>query len=143
MTNSNREKDEAQKKQKQIDQVRKILSSAAVNRVKEISPVRDITSTHDTTTTTINSDSTSSNNLREGVTSAVASCNKRSSDDACVEDSLAMKRPRISKVKQSRVTGRKIVKPLLDETNERGSECRSSKSSLEHLLVVAGMEVSL
>ena len=141
MTNSNREKDVAQKKQKQIDQVRKILSSAAVNRVKEISPVRDITSTHDTTTNTINSDSTSSNNLREG--SAVASCNKRSSDDACVEDSLAMKRPRISKVKQSRVTGRKIVKPLLDETNERGSECRSSKSSLEHLLVVAGMEVSL
>ena len=139
MTNSNREKDVAQKKQKQIDQVRKILSSAAVNRVKEISPIRDITSTHDTTSNTINSDSTSSNNLREG--SAVASCNKRSSDDACVEDSLAMKRPRISKVKQSRVTGRKIVKPLLDETNERGSECR--KSSLEHLLVVAGMEVSL
>ena len=149
---SNREKEaEVQKKQKQIDQVRKILSTAskvAVNRAKErsLSPATDITSTHDPATSR---NSTSPNNLQvvtlSSIAAAVPSCHKRVCDGAEVGSSVAIKRPRVtvSRDKQSKTGEIKAVKLSLDETNERGSEFRTSRTSLEQLLVVAGVEVSL
>jgi hypothetical protein len=154
-----KEKEEIQKKQKQIDQVRKILinsaSKIAASRERSGSPVRDCTSAHPAvgSSSSTPNDSASSSSAPHSTSqpsTATLPSGKRTSSDAS-GGSLVAKKPRVqaSKAGQSKSGRResKTVGGVRDGCGDgdAGDECgvRSGRrASLEYLLLAAGVEPS-
>lgn len=142
-----KEKEEVNKKQKQIDEVRKILCSAsrvAASMATELSltPKTDSgpapstgQSSHESVTGAQRQDLTSTpTSLPAGV--------KRNCSDP--ETNLPVKRSRVTTPKARKTRGRKALRDA--STGDSGStevECPAGGASLEHLLAVAGVEVSV
>jgi hypothetical protein len=149
-----KEKEEIQKKQKQIDQVRKILinsaSKIAASRERSGSPVRDCTSAHPAagSASSTTNDSASSSSAQPHSTSqpspATLPSGKRTSSDAS-GGSLVAKKPRVQSKSGKRES--MIVVAVRDGCGDgdTGDECgvrRGRRASLEHLLLAAGVEPS-
>lgn len=140
-----REKEEVNKKQKQIDEVRKILCSAsrvAASMATELSLTSKTDA--DSTPRLLSSDSTTCSHSRDVATSsatALAGIRRNFSEP---EAGYPAKKVRVTTPKVRRGRGRKALRqPSSGDTVGESKEFTPSRASLEHLLLAAGVEVSM
>ena len=130
-----KEKEDVNKKQKQIDEVRKILRSAsraAANMTTELSK-------RDTPTVSSSEILTDRAQLAVDSTSVPPSGSKHHCNNDAGVESVA-KRPRVSTSKHSKAS--RETASNRSEIAGANSECSEHRASLEHLLVAAGVEVN-
>ena len=147
---TSKEKEEVNKKQKQIDEVRKILCSASrvAASMVSLTPKTD-TVLAPCTRTSSSHVSTPCAQSGAVITASTAATLppgiKRNCSDA--ETSLPVKRPRVTTPKTRKTRGRKALRHTstgdTGSTEAENTECTAGGASLEHLLLVAGVEVSV
>ena len=137
-------------KQKQIEKVKKILSSAApsISTKHPVAVKRDITSTQCSSVTSDSPVDPASNESRSQVvasgrthTPAIPG-RKRACSEVAV--SSVHKRPCVAGTKARQNRGRRLTSTQDNQSAvEIGANCSISRVNLEHLLVVAGVQVSV
>ena len=135
-------------KQKQIEKVKKILTSAAasITTKQPVTVKRDVASTQNSSVTSVSPTDPAGGKSRSQVASSCTHTpalpgSKRACNEAAVN--LTHKRRCVTGAKVGQSKGSRLVSTQ-DSTSavENGAKCSSGRTHLEHLLVVAGVQVS-